>query len=153
MARIVDETTKYEFHVPTGKSSLGNLLGKAETDRKRILLNMLLKAVIVVFAVILTFKKGDSAFIRGALIIIYSVFILYALPHWNDSMTFYENGIVFKKKTYLFQSTQFEWMKRSGVGYFFPATYLYLGGVSKGLNVSYIKDVKDTFVRIYNNRD
>lgn len=147
------ETTTYDLTVPTGASSLGRLLGEAGTDWKRIGLDMLIRAALVAVATIIFWRRGDfsttSPLVWAVVACIYAVLILFPLRHCRDSMQFYENGIVCRGKTYLFQTPRAQWRRVSGTGHFLSVTYLYLDGMPNQINVSGIRDVQELFTRFY----
>lgn len=146
-------STTLELNVTPGASSLGRRLGQAETNWSRLGLSMLIRVATIALASFIIWRQGgiDSVFVMTAVAIIYAVIILFPLPHCRDSMEFYENGITYKGKPYLFQNTRATFTTSSGTGYFLAATYLYLSGMPKGINVSYIKNVQEDFTRFYVN--
>lgn len=153
MARYHHRETSatFQMNVTPGASSLGKLLGKAETNWARIGLSMLIHAAVVALASFVIWWQGgiDSTFVMVVVAIIYAVVILFPLPHCRDSLQFYENGIIYKGKPYLFQTTQATFTTTSGTGYFLAAKHLSLSGVPKALDVSYIKNAQEDFVRFY----
>lgn len=147
------ETTTYDLNVPTGASSLGRLLGEAGTDWTRIGLDVLIRAAIVALATFIFWRRGDlatsSPFVLAAVACIYAVLVLFPLRHCRDSIQFHENGIVYRGKSYLFQKPRAEWSRVSGTGHFLSVTYLYLDGMSNGINVSCVRDAQKIFTRLY----
>lgn len=146
-------STSLELKVTPGASSLGRRLGEAKTDWGRLGLSMLIRVATIALASFVIWRRGgmDSVFVMTAVAIIYAIIILFPLPHCRDSMEFYENGITYKGKPYLFQSTHATFTTSSGTGYFLSATYLYFRGIPKGINVSYIKNAQEDFMRFYVN--
>lgn len=146
-------STPLDLNITPGASSLGRRLGEAKTDWGRLGLSMLIRVATIALATFIIWRQGgiDSMFVMAAVAIIYAIIILFPLPHCRDSMEFYENGITYKGKPYLFQSTRATFTTSSGTGYFLASTYLYLTGMPKGLNVSYIKNAQEEFTRFYVN--
>lgn len=147
------ETTTYDLAVPTGAGSLGRLLGEAGTDWKRIGLDLLVRAAIVVLATVIFWRRGDlsdsSPAVLAVVAIIYAAVVLFPLRHCRDSLQFYENGIVYRGKTYLFRTPKAEWSRVSGTGHFLAVTYLYLDGMPNSINVSCVRNARETFTRLY----
>ena len=108
------ETTIYPLTVSTHAPSLGRLLAQAGPDWKRIGLDVLIRAVLVALATFIFWRRGDlttsSPFVLITTACIYAVLVLFPLRHCRDSMGFYENGIVYRGKSYLFQTPKAEWM-------------------------------------------
>ena len=149
------ETTTYPLAVSTHAPSLGRLLAQAGPDWKRIGLDVLIRAALVALATFIFWRRGDlttsSPFVLITTACIYAVLVLFPLRHCRDSMEFYENGIVYRGKSYLFQTPKAEWSRVSGTGHFLSVTYLYLDGMAKQINVSCVRDAQDTFIRLYAN--
>lgn len=147
------ETTTYDLTVPTGAGSLGRLLGQAGTDWKRIGLDVLARAAVVTLALVIFWRQGtltsSSPFVLVVTACIYAVLVLFPLRYCRDAIQFYENGIVFRGKSYLFQTPRVRWDRVSGTGHFLSVTYLYLDGMSNGINVSGVRDAQETFKRLY----
>lgn len=147
------ETTTYDLMVPTGASSLGRLLDQAGTDWTRIGLDVLVRAAIVALATLILWRQGEltdsSPFVLVTVVCIYAVLVLFPLRHFRDSIQFYENGIVYRGKTYLFRSPKAQWIRTSGTGHFLTVTHLYLDGMPNQINVSAIKNAQETFTRLY----
>lgn len=152
MARIVDTSTSYSLNVRTDMDSLGQLLEEAKTDRKRIIMDLLIRMAISVLAILIWNRQGN---VSGTVSLICYVglliFTLYPLVHIMDTIQFYENGIMFKKTTYLFRSQQVEWLCREGVANVMEGRYLYLGGYPKKINASYVQNPHDAFAKAYQN--
>lgn len=152
MARIVENSSSYSLNVRTDVDSLGQLLGKAKADAKRIVVDLLIRMAISALAIWLWSRSGDATGIIS--LICYAgllVFTLYPLIHIGDSLRFYENGIMFKKKTYLFRSQKVKWICREGVMYFMEGRYLSLEGHKNQINASYVQNPQDAFARAYRN--
>lgn len=152
MARIVEHSSSYSLNVRTDVDSLGQLLGEAKTDTKRILMDLLIRVAISALAIWLWSRQGDATGIIS--LICYAgllVFTLYPLIHSGDAMRFYENGIMFKKKTYLFRSQQVKWVCREGVMNLMEGRYLSLEGYKNQINASYVQNAQDTFAKAYRN--
>lgn len=151
MARIVENSSSYSLNVRTDADSLGQLLGEAKADTKRILLDVLIRLAISGLAIWIWSRQGDTTGMIS--LICYAgllVFTVYPLIHSGDTMRFYENGIMFKKKTYLFRSRQVKWLRREGVMNILEGRYLYLEG-HKQLNASYVHKPLDVFAKAYGN--
>lgn len=82
-------------------------------------------------------------------LVICLIFLLYSLRHCKDSMQFYDNGIAFRGKEYIFQTNKAIWSKSSGTGYLPSRIRLHLVGIPDGANVSYIKDAQKLFTQFY----
>lgn len=152
MARIVDSSTSYSLNVRTNADSLGQLLKEAKTDYKRILVDLLLRSGISALAVWIWNRQGSFTGIASW--ICYAglfIFAAYPLVHCMDTLQFYENGIMFKKKPCLFRSQQVQWLCREGVLNLLEGRYLYLGGYSKKINASYVQKPQDAFAAAYRN--
>ena len=152
MARIVENSSSYSLNVRTNADSLGQLLGEAKTDTKRIVMDILIRVAISVLAIWIWSRQGDAAGIIN--VICYAgllIFTVYPLIHSGDTMQFHENGIMFKKKTYLFRSQQVKWLCREGVMNIMEGRYLYLGGHKKQINASYVQNPQDAFAKAYRN--
>lgn len=147
------ETTTYDLAVQAGASSLGRLLEEAGTDWKRIGLDVLARAALVALATVIFWRSGElaasSPFVLGATACVYAVLVLFPLRHCRDSMQFYENGIVYRGKSYLFRTPKAEWSRISGTGHFLPVTYLYLDGMANQINVSCVRNAQEVFTRLY----
>lgn len=148
-----EETTTYDLAVPIGAGSLGRRLGETGTNWGRIGLDMLIRAAIVTLATVIFWRQGtltsSSPFVLTAVACIYVILVLFPLRHCRDSIQFYENGISYRGKSYLFQTPKAQWSKVSGTGHFLSVTYLYLDGMSQGINVSCVRDAQEMFTRFY----
>lgn len=148
-----EETTTYDLTVPTGATTLGRLMGEAGTDWKRIGLDVLVRAALVIFATIIFWRQGKLAtstpLVLAVLACIYTVLVLFPLRHCRDSMQFYENGIVYQGIPYLFQTPRAQWSQVSGTGHFLAGTYLYLDGMDTRIDVSCVRNAQETFTRLY----
>lgn len=152
MARIVESSSTFTLQVCTDGDSLGRLLGEAKTDIKRILVDVLIRVAISVLAIWIWNRDGSAMGIAESILYVgLLVFAGYPLIHSGDTMRFYENGIMFKKKTYQFRSQQVEWFRREGVGSIMEGRYLYLGGYPKRINASYVQNPQDAFAKAYQN--
>ncbi len=150
MARIVETTNKYTLNVGTNANELGSLLGEAKTDWKRLGIDVLLRAAIAALALWVWNNKGGLSGVIGMiLILILAVLVLYPLLHAGDSMQFFENGVKFKNKAYLFRSQQVEWMRREGYLNVMEGRYLYLNGNKDKINASYVQNPQDAFASAY----
>lgn len=147
----VEETT-YTIQAPVKASSLGRLLGEAGLDIRRLALDIFIRAVVLAVAAFVWWRRGDLEIATAtgkAVLVICFLFLLYPLRHCKDSMQFYENGIVYKGKDYIFQTDKATWSKSSGTGYFLSGLRLYLVGIPNGADVSFIKDAKKLFTQFY----
>lgn len=150
--RIHIEETTYEIHAPIQAPALGLLLGETGLDTRRLALSMVIRLALVVFATVLLWRRGDFALtdpVDQLVMVIYGVFVLFPLVHLRDSLKFYQNGIAYNGKPYLFQTNKVTWSKRTGRGYFIAGRALYLEGMAREANVSYIKDARELFDRFY----
>lgn len=146
------EESTYTIHAPIHASSLGRRLGEAGLDVQRLALAMLIRVVVLALAAFIWWRRGDLeiATVTGKLLLVIClIFFLYPLRYCKDSMQFYENGIVYKGKQYIFQSNKATWRKRSGTGYFLSGLRLYLDGIPNGIEVGFIKDAKKLFTQFY----
>lgn len=152
MARIVESSSSFTMDVRTDANALGQLLAEAKTDMKRIFTDVLLRVAISALAVWVWSRKGD---LTGAVnLVLYAgllVFTAYPLIHLGDTLGFYENGVMFKKKTFLFRSRNGQWFYREGMLNVMQARYLILGGHQKKINASYVRDPQDAFSKAYRN--
>lgn len=130
-------------------ASLGRLLGEAKLDVKRLGLDMLLRIVISALAVWIWNADGPVGHLGLILYTGLVVLVLYPLIHVKDRMEFYENGVSFKKNTYLFRSNQAVWSKSEGIGHLLAGRYLSLGGYPKCINASYLEAPQETFEQVY----
>lgn len=147
----VEETT-YTIQAPINASSLGRRLGEAGLDVQRLALAIFIRVVILALAAFIWWRRGDLeiATVTGKVVLVIClIFLLYPLRHCKDSMQFYENGIVYKGKDYIFQTDKATWSKSSGTGYFLSGLRLYLVGMPNGADVSFIKDAKKLFTQFY----
>lgn len=152
--RVHIEETTYEIHAPINAPSLGRLLGETGLDKQRLALAMLIRIVLVAFATFLLWRQGDfdpTDIVDQVVIVIYAVFILFPLLHVKDSMKFYQNGIEYNGKPYIFKTNKVTWSSRTGTGYFLAGKTLQMVGMPKGANVSYIKDAQKLFTQFYLN--
>lgn len=153
MARHQVKESTYRLQVPVNQQELGRLIGQAGTDWRRMGLSFLVRLAVVALATVVLFGRGDfdlANLTDQIVLIIYAVVLLYPLLHCRDTMEFYENGIAFKGKPYLFQTDQVTWRRHSGTGFFLAATRLHLaGGPKNGINVSYVQNAQETFTRLY----
>lgn len=103
------ETTTYSLTAPAKAPALGRLLAEAGTDWGRIGLDMRIRGAIVTLAMFIFWRRGDfassSPVVWGITACIYAILVLFPLRHGRDSMQFYENGIVFRGKSYLSRET------------------------------------------------
>lgn len=147
------ETTTYDLTVPTGASAPGRLLGEAGTDWNRIGLDVLVRAAIVALATIIFWRQGELTSTTPAVLAVtacvYAVLVLFPLRHCRDTMQFYENGITYRGRTYLFQTPRAQWSRVSGTGHFLAVTYLYLDGMANRINVSGVRNAQEIFTRLY----
>lgn len=147
----IEETT-YTIQAPVNAPSLGRRLGEAGVDAQRLALAIFIRVAVLALAAFIWWRRGDFEFatITGkAVFVICLIFLVYPLRHCRDSMQFYENGIVYRGKEYIFQTDKATWSKHSGTGYFLPGFRLYLVGIPKGVDVSFIKDAKKLFTQFY----
>lgn len=147
----VEETT-YTIQAPINAPSLGRRLGEAGLDVQRLALAMFIRVVILAAAAFIWWRRGDfeiSTITGKAVLVICLIFLLFPLRHCKDSMQFYENGIVYKGKNYIFQTDKATWSKSNGTGYFLSGLRLYLVGIPNGADVSFIKDAKKLFTQFY----
>lgn len=150
--RLRVEETTYTIQAPINASSLGRRLGEAGLDVQRLVLAIFIRVVILAAAAFIWWRRGDfeiSTITGKVTLVICAIFLLYPLRHCKDSMQFYENGIVFNGKDYIFKTNQATWSKSSGTGYLLSAIQLHLVGMSDGANVSYIKDAQKLFTQFY----
>lgn len=129
-------------------SKWGRLLFTVETDRKRIGLEILIRAAVSVFAVFLTYSRGDGLMIPT--LVAFALFCAWPLLHMGDQMELYQNGISYKGELYAIgRNTRVVWENRRGC--FLPITWLNVGGTTRRINVSFMKDAEKLFNRAYNN--
>ena len=150
--RLHVEETTYTIQAPINAPSLGRRLGEAGLDVQRLALALFIRVVLLAVAAFVWWRSGDfeiSSITGKAVIVICLIFFLYPLRHCKDSMQFYENGIVFNGRDYIFKTNKATWSKSSGTGYLLSGIRLHLVGMSDGANVSYIKDAQKLFTQFY----
>ena len=147
----IEETT-YEIQAPVRAPSLGRLLGETGLATRRLVISMLIRVALVAFAAFLLWSREEldlASTTDQVVLAIYAVFVLFPLVHVRDSIKFYQNGIAYNGKTYIFQTSKVTWSKRTGAGYFLAYEMLQMAGMPKGANVSYIKDAQELFDGFY----
>ena len=147
----IEETT-YEIQAPVRVPSLGRLLGETGLDTRRLVISMLIRVALVAFATFLLWSREEldlASTTDQVVLAIYAVFVLFPLVHVRDSIKFYQNGIAYNGKAYIFQTSKVTWSKRTGAGYFLAYEMLQMAGMPKGANVSYIKDAQELFDGFY----
>lgn len=133
-----------------GAEARGSFLFAAETDRRRIGLDIAIRLAVCGFALaLLLLRESEVLLPMGAVFLLY---ILWPLLHMGDRMEFYRNGILCQGEFYpVGERTRISWMGvRRG---FLPTTYLSIGGCKGRIDVSYMEDAQKLFNRAYYGAD
>lgn len=139
--------TNIETQTAAGRNG-GRFLFAAETDRRRIGLDILSRLAVCAFAAaLLVLREAELALPAGAVFLLYS---LWPLLHMGDRMEFYQNGILYQGELYpIGQQTRITWVGgRRGLS-FFSSTYLDISGCRRRIDVSFMKDAQKLFNRAY----
>ena len=131
----------------------GSFLFAAETDRRRVGLDMLIRLAESAFAVAL-FAVRDTGSSRTSMLwlaaALFAVYTLWQLLHMGDRMELYQNGILCQGMFYpIGRETRIAWVgSRPGLS-FLPSTYLDVSGCGQRIDVSFMKDARKLFNRAY----
>lgn len=131
----------------------GSFLFAAETDRRRIGLDMLIRLAVSAFAVVLFNIRSAGGGQRPVLwltLLVFGVYTLWPILHMGDRMEFYQNGILCQGQFYpIAQRTRVTWTGSQFRLGFLPSTYLHISGCGEAIDVSFMKDAQKLFNRAY----
>lgn len=126
----------------------GELLCAVEADRRRVGLEILIRAAVSVLAILLASDAAPA--VRMSTIIVLICVTVWPVRHMGDRMELRQNGIVCRGKFYpVGQRTKVTWVGTRLN--FLPSTLLQLSGCKKRIDVSYMKDAEKLFARSYSN--
>lgn len=141
-------------------------LAEIKVEKKKILINIAIRSIwfiIVAFAYIINQSANKKAEIAITIILILLLgFALFPLIHLKDVLVYYENKIVLKNKQITFNNpSEIQWRR---VKTYFTGTRIKINNstvqesflkfmfCSNDIDVTYMKDAKDTFIRCYLNQ-
>lgn len=126
----------------------GSFLFAAETDRRRVGLEMLIRLAVCGFAAGLLFCRESEMLIPTG--VVFLIYTLWPVLHMGDRMEFYQNGILCQGAFYpIGQRTRITWVGSRYRLRFLPATYLDISGCRQRIDVSYMQDAQKLFNRAY----
>lgn len=141
-------------------------LAEIKVEMKKIIANIAIRMIgfiLVLLAMVFNWRLGINYAAAAALLILTLGFALFPLIHVKDVLVYYENKIVLGRKEIAFDSpSDIQW---SRVKTYFLGTRLKIHntkvnqsflecmfGSSKEIDVTYMKDAKDVFIRCYLNQ-
>ena len=141
-------------------------LAEIKVEKKKILINIAIRSIwfiIVAFLAIITPSVDKKAKITVIIILILSlVFTLFPLIHLKDVLVYYENKIVLKNRQITFNNpSEIQWNRQKT---YFSGTRIKINNSTvqesflqfmfclNDIDVTYMKDAKDTFIRCYLNQ-
>lgn len=129
-----------------GGAGPGALLYTVEADRKRVGLEMVIRAAVSILAVLLASDTAQAVRIAVAAVLI--CFTVWPVRHMHDQMELHQNGVVYRGKFCpVGPQTRAVWVGRR-IG-FLPSTFLELSGCKRRIDVSFMKDAEKLFARAY----
>lgn len=143
-------------------------LAAIEAGKKKILINILIRSIWFVLAgMSCIFNKSINEKAEIAMMVILVlllIFALFPLVHLKDTLVFYDNKIVLGKKQITFSSPEeIQWkrehtyimgtrIKIYNLKAAEKETFLQSMFSSKDMDVTYMEDAKDTFIKCYMNQ-
>lgn len=159
MGKIYEEGNEYKVE---------RKLAEIKVELKKILANIAIRMiwfVMVLLAVALNSGSGIGYILTMALLLLTLIFALFPLIHIKDVLVYYENKIVLRNKQITFDyPSEVQWSREKT---YFMGTRLKICnskvmqsqsflecmfGSSKTIDVTYMKDAKDVFIRCYLNQ-
>ena len=131
-----------------GAETRGGFLFAAETDRRRIGLDIALRLAVCAFALALLILRESEMLVPTGLVFL--AYTLWPLLHMGDRMEFYRNGILYQGQFFpVGQRTRVTWVGSQFRLSFLPSTYLDISGCRERIDVSFMKDAQKLFNRAY----
>ncbi|MDE5908463.1 MAG: hypothetical protein K2H52_06985 [Lachnospiraceae bacterium] len=144
------------------------ILAEMKVDKKKIFINIALRSILFIIAGMVPVfnqsanKKAEIAI--AVILIALLVFALFPLVHLKDVLLYYDNKIVLGKKQITFKNpVEIQWSRQKM--YFFGARTKICNSAaaqkesfkdfmlsSNVIDVTYMKDAKDTFIKCYLNQ-
>lgn len=143
-------------------------LAEIKIEMKKILANIAIRMILfvmVLLAVVLNSGSGIGYILTMALLFLTLGFTLFPLIHVKDVLVYYENKIVLRNKQITFDHpSEIQWSREKT---YIMGTRLKICnskvmqslsflecmfGSSKTIDVTYMKDAKDVFIRCYLNQ-
>lgn len=143
-------------------------LAEIKIEMKKILANIAIRMILfvmVLLAVVLNSGSGKGYTLTVVLLLLTLGFALFPLIHVKDVLVYYENKIVLKNKQITFDHpSEIQWSREKT---YIMGTRLKICnskvmqsqsflecmfGSSKTIDVTYMKDAKDVFIRCYLNQ-
>lgn len=159
MGKIYEEGNEYKVE---------RKLAEIKIEMKKILANIAIRMILfvmVLLAVVFNSGSGIGYILTVVLLFLTLVFALFPLIHVKDVLVYYENKIVLKNKQITFDHpSEIQWSREKT---YIMGTRLKICnskvmqsqsflecmfGSSKTIDVTYMKDAKDVFIRCYLNQ-
>ena len=159
MGKVYEEGNEYKVE---------RKLAEIKIEMKKILANIAIRMILfvmVLLAVVLNSGSGIGYTLTVVLLFLTLVFALFPLIHVKDVLVYYENKIVLKNKQITFDHpSEIQWSREKT---YIMGTRLKICnskvmqsqsflecmfGSSKTIDVTYMKDAKDVFIRCYLNQ-